>query len=130
VATPLQSPRTRSGLDRRCANIRISRVYPQVISPGIYSLTRREKTQNPGFDILNLSSRKFWKIFENTLLYITVDSFGSGGGGGGGEGFYIRLWCGGRGMRFDHHSYPSNGCNVLWRRFVHENRGGPTPVTD
>jgi len=41
VATPLQPPRTRSGLDRRCAGIRTSRVYPQVISPGIYSLTRR-----------------------------------------------------------------------------------------
>ncbi len=33
-----------------------SRVYPQVISSGIYSLTRHEKTQNPGSDILNLGS--------------------------------------------------------------------------
>jgi hypothetical protein len=27
-------------------------------------------------------------------------------GGGGGEGFYICLWCSGRGMRFDCHSFP------------------------
>ncbi len=39
VATPLQPPRTRNGPDRRCASIRTSCVYPQVISPGIYSLT-------------------------------------------------------------------------------------------
>jgi hypothetical protein len=44
VAMPLQPPRTRSGPDRRCAGIRTNHVYPQVISPGIYSLTRREKT--------------------------------------------------------------------------------------
>ncbi len=62
VATPLQPPRTRSGPNRRCAGIRTSHVYPQVINPGIYSLTRREKTQNPGSDILNLGSRKFWKF--------------------------------------------------------------------
>ncbi len=36
-----------------------------------------EKTQNPGSDILNLGSRKFWKVFENTFLYITVGSFDS-----------------------------------------------------
>jgi hypothetical protein len=59
MATPLQPPRTRSGPDRRCAGIRTSRVYPQVINPGIYSLTQREKTQNLGCDILNLGSRKF-----------------------------------------------------------------------
>jgi len=59
VATPLQSPQTCSGLDRHCAGIKTSCVYPQVISLGIYSLTRREKTQNPGSDILNLGSRKF-----------------------------------------------------------------------
>jgi hypothetical protein len=41
VAMPLQPPRMRNGPDRRCAGIRTSRVYPQVISPGIYSLTRR-----------------------------------------------------------------------------------------
>ncbi len=64
-----------------------------------------EKTQNPGFDILNLGSRKFF--------YITVGSFGSGGGGG--KGFYIRLWCGGRGMRSDRHSFLSDGCDALWR---------------
>ncbi len=127
-------------------------MYSQVISSGIYSLTRRghlypphiktilclsamvptdvvrvsqpavctlrlsfrvftplpdgsEKTQNPGFDILDLGSRKFF--------YITTGSFG--GGGGGGEGFYIRLWCGGRGMRSDRHSFPSDGCDALWR---------------
>jgi len=68
------------------------------------------------------------EISENTLLYISAGSFGSGGGGG--EGFYIRLWCGGRGMQFDRHSYPSDGCNALWKWFVHENRGGPTPITD
>jgi hypothetical protein len=62
VATPLQPPRTRSGLDRRRAGIRTSRVYPQVISSGIYSLTQREKTQNLGSDILNLGSQKFWKF--------------------------------------------------------------------
>jgi hypothetical protein len=62
VAMPLQPPRMRSGPDRRCAGIRTSRVYPQVISSGIYSLTRREKTQNLGSDILNLGSRKFWKF--------------------------------------------------------------------
>jgi len=50
---------TRSDLNRRCVGIRISRVYPQVISPDIYSFIRREKTQNPSFDILNLGSRKF-----------------------------------------------------------------------
>jgi hypothetical protein len=59
VATPLQPLRTRSGPDQCCANIRTSRVYPQIISPGIYSLIRHEKTQNPGSDILNLGSRKF-----------------------------------------------------------------------
>jgi len=64
VATSLQPPRMCSGPDRCCAGIRTSRVYPQVISPGIYSLTRREKTQNPGFDILNLGSRKFWKFLK------------------------------------------------------------------
>jgi hypothetical protein len=61
MATPLQPPRTRSGLNRHCAGIKISRVY-HVISLGIYSLTRHEKTQNPGYDILNLGSRKFWKF--------------------------------------------------------------------
>jgi hypothetical protein len=65
-----------------------------------------EKTQNPDSDILNLGSQKF--------LYIIVGSFGSGGGGGG-EGFYIRLWCGGRGMRSNRHSFPSDGCDALWR---------------
>jgi len=69
VATLFQPPRTRSGPDRHCAGIRTSRVYPQVISPGIYSLTRREKTQNPGSDILNLGSRKFWK-FSKTRFSI------------------------------------------------------------
>jgi len=59
VATPLQPPQMCNGPDRCCASIRTSRVYPQVISPGIYSFTRREKTQNPGSDILNLGSRKF-----------------------------------------------------------------------
>jgi hypothetical protein len=39
VATSLQSPRMCNGADRRCAGIRTSRVYPQAISPGIYSLT-------------------------------------------------------------------------------------------
>ncbi len=82
MVTPFQPPRTCSGPDRRCASIKTSRVYPQVISLGIYSLTQREKTQNPGSNILNLGSRKFWKIFENTLLYIIVDFFGSGGGRG------------------------------------------------
>jgi hypothetical protein len=62
VATPLQPPQTRSGPDRCCAGIRTNRVYPQVIIPGIYSLTRCEKIQNPDFDILNLGSRKFWKF--------------------------------------------------------------------
>jgi hypothetical protein len=62
MATPLQPPQTRSGPDRRCAGIRTSRVYPQIISSGIYSFTRHEKTQNPGSDILNLGSRKFWKF--------------------------------------------------------------------
>jgi hypothetical protein len=62
MATPLQPPWTRNGPDQRCAGIKTSHVYPQVISLGIYSLTRREKTQNPGFDILNLDSRKFWKF--------------------------------------------------------------------
>jgi hypothetical protein len=47
---------------------------------------------------------------------------------GGGKGFYIRLWCGGRGMQSDRHSYPSDGYNALWRRFVHGNRGGPSRV--
>jgi len=49
---------------------------------------------------------------ENTLLYITTGFFGSGGGG---EGFYICLWCGGRGMRSDRHSFPSDDCDALWR---------------
>jgi hypothetical protein len=62
VATPPQPPRTRNVPDQRCAVIRTSRVYPQVISSGIYSLTQREKTQNPGSNILNLGSRKFWKF--------------------------------------------------------------------
>jgi hypothetical protein len=87
MVTSLQPPRMCSGPNRRCAGIRTSRVYPHVISSGIYSLTQHEKTQNPGSDILNLGSQKFWKIFENTLLYITVSSFGSGGGGGEGKVF-------------------------------------------
>jgi hypothetical protein len=62
VATPLQPPRTCSGPDRRCAGIRTSHVYPHVISPGIYSITHHEKTQNPGSNIFNLGSRKFWKF--------------------------------------------------------------------
>jgi hypothetical protein len=62
VPTPLQPLRTHNGPNRRCASIKTSRVYPQVINPGIYSLTRHEKTQNPGSDILNLGSRKFWKF--------------------------------------------------------------------
>jgi len=77
----------------------------------------------------------FWTLvpesfgnFQNTLFYITAGSFGSGGGEG--KGFYIRFWCGGRGMRSDRHSYPSDGYNVLWRRFVHRNYGGSTPVTN
>jgi hypothetical protein len=57
---------------------------------------------------------KVLEISENTLLYIIASSFGSGGVGGG-EGFYIRLWCGGRGMRSDRHSFPSDGCDALWR---------------
>jgi hypothetical protein len=69
MATPLQPPRTRSGLDQRCAGIKTSRVYPQVISLGIYSLTRLEKTQNPDSDILNLGSQKFWK-FPKTRSFI------------------------------------------------------------
>jgi hypothetical protein len=64
VATPLQPPQTRSGPNRRCAGIRTSRVYSQVISSDIYSLT-----QNPGSDILNLGSRKFWK-FPKTRSFI------------------------------------------------------------
>ncbi len=63
-----------------------------------------EKTQNLGSDILNLASRKF--------LYISAGSFNSGGGG---EGFYIRLWCSGKGMRSNCHSFPSDGCDALWR---------------
>jgi hypothetical protein len=119
---PLQPPWTRSGPDRRCAGIRTSRVYPQVISSGIYS----EKTQNLGSDILNLGSRKSWKFSKTRFfIYPLVLSIG-----GGGEGFYIRLWCGGRGMRSDCHSYLSNDYNALWRRFVHGNRGGPTLVTN
>ncbi len=70
-----------------------------------------EKTQNPDSNILNLGS-KVLEISENTLLYIIADSFGSGGGG---EGFYIRLWCGEREMRSDRHSFPSDGCDALWR---------------
>jgi hypothetical protein len=63
MATPLQPPRTRSGPDQRCAGIRTSRVYPQVISPVFTPLPNGgEKTQNPGSDILNLGSRKFWKF--------------------------------------------------------------------
>jgi hypothetical protein len=46
------------------------------------------------------------------LHYITAGSFGSGGEG---EGFYIRLWCGGRRMRSDRHSFPSNSCDALWK---------------
>jgi len=53
---------------------------------------------------------KVLEIFKNTLLYITVASFDSGRGGG--EGFYIRLWCGGRGMWSDRHSYPSDSCKL------------------
>jgi hypothetical protein len=34
---------------------------------------------------------------------------------GGGEGFYIRLWCGGRRMRSDRHSFSSDSCDALWR---------------
>jgi len=77
----------------------------------------------------------FWTLvpesfgnFQNTLFYITASSFGSGGGEG--KGFYIHFWCGGRRMRFDCHSYPLDSYNVLWRRFVHRNCGGPTPITD
>jgi len=62
MATPLQPPQTRIGPDRRCAGIKTSCVYPQVINPGIYSLTQREKIQNPSSNILNLGSRKFWKF--------------------------------------------------------------------
>ncbi len=40
---------------------------------------------------------------------------GGGGGGGAPQGWYIRLWCGGRGMRSDRHSFPSDGCDALWR---------------
>jgi len=83
------------------------------MSPGIYSITRWGwENPKPRFWHFEPWFPKVLEIFENTLLYITAGSFGSGGGG---EGFYIRLWCGGRGMRFDRHSFPSNGCNVLWR---------------
>ncbi len=71
-----------------------------------------EKTQ-PRFWHFETWFPKVLEIFENTLFYITADSFGSGGGGG--EGFYIRLWCGGRGMWSDRHSFPSDGCDALWR---------------
>ncbi len=90
-------------------------MYPHVISLGIYSLTR-QGWENPKPRFWHFEPW-FWKvleIFENTLLYITANSFGSGGEGGG-EGFYIRLRCGGRGMRFDRHSFPSDGCDALWR---------------
>jgi len=56
--------------------------------------------------------------------------------GGGGEGFYIHLWYGGRGMQSDRHSFPSDGCDALWRSSLGctpgwcGNRGGPTPVID
>ncbi len=83
-----------------------------------------EKTQNRG-------SRKFWK-FLKTRSSIYASSFGSGGGGGG-EGFYIRLWCGGRGMQSDRHSFPSMLCGdqvLVCTPSWCGNRGGPTHVTD
>jgi hypothetical protein len=88
-----------------------------------------KKPKTPVLTFWTLVPESFGNFRKHVPLYIIAGSFGSVGGGGGGEGFYIRLWCGGRGMRFDRHSYPSDGCNVLWRRFVHGNRGGPTPVS-
>jgi hypothetical protein len=116
----------RSGPNRRCAGIRTSRVYLQVISPGIYSLIRLEKIENPGSNILNLGSRKFWKKkFENTLLYIIVGSFGSGGGGGRDKFLYSPL------VRWEtdaiQPSFLPFNCNALWRQFVHRKRDPPTP---
>jgi hypothetical protein len=86
VATSLQPPRTRNGPDWRCAGIRTSRVYPQVIILGIYSLTRREKTQNLGSNILNLGSQKFWK-FSKTRSSIWSSVLSVVGGGGVGKVF-------------------------------------------
>jgi len=84
VATPLQPPRTRNGPDRRCAGIRTSRVYPQVINPGIYSFTWRGwENPKPRFWHFEPWFSKVLEIFENTLLYITTGSFGSGVGGEG-----------------------------------------------
>jgi len=71
-----------------------------------------EKTQNPGSNILNLGSRKFWK-FPKTRSFIKPSVLSVVGGGG--EGFYICLWCGGRGMQSDRHSFPSDGCDALWK---------------
>jgi len=83
VAMPLQPPRTCSGPDQRCAGIRISRVYLQVISPGIYSLTRWGwENSKPRFWHFEPWFSKVLKIFENTLLYIIVGSFNSGRGRG------------------------------------------------
>jgi hypothetical protein len=85
-----------------------------------------EKTQNPGFDILNLGSRKFWK-FSKTRSCIKTRCEG------GGECFYIRLWCngcGGKGMQSDRHSFPMLcGDQVLVCTFDWcENRGSFFPA--
>jgi len=73
----------RSGPDWRCAGIRTSRVYPHVINLGIYSLTRRGwENPKPRFWHFEPWFSKVLEISENTLLYITVNSFGSGGGRG------------------------------------------------
>jgi hypothetical protein len=65
-----------------------------------------EKTQNP---LVPESFGNFWKhapLYNRRFFRYW---------GGGGEGFYIRLWCGGKGMRSDHHSFPSDGCDALWK---------------
>jgi hypothetical protein len=59
-------------------------VYPQVISPGIYSLTRWGwENPKPWFWHFEPWFPKVLEISENTLLYITAGSFGSGGEGEG-----------------------------------------------
>jgi hypothetical protein len=57
-------------------------VYPQVISLGIYSLTRRGwENPKPRFWHFEPWFPEVLEIFENTFLYVTAGSFGNGGGG-------------------------------------------------
>jgi hypothetical protein len=87
----LQSPRTRSGPDWRCACIRTSRVYPRIYQSGYLLLYPTWENLKPRFWHFESWFSKVLEIFENTLLYITVDSFGSWGGEGRRRFLYLPL---------------------------------------